>query len=169
MSVTSIVYGAFYGCSGLTSITIPESVKRIGGYAFSDCSSLTSITISEGVTSIGDYAFSGCSGLQEMYCYAEQVPATGNNPFYGISLNEATLYVPANAIEDYKSAILWSDFGTILPITSDTPVAVQNVEASGVKSLHDAYSLDGRRLTAPKRGLNILRMSNGSTKKVVVK
>ena len=121
------------------------------------------------VTSIGKSAFQNCSGLREMYCYAEQVPATGDYTLSGISLNEATLYVPANAIEDYKSAILWSDFGTILPITSDTPVAVQNVEASGVKSLHDAYSLDGRRLTAPKRGLNILRMSNGSTKKVVVK
>ena len=51
------------GCSGLTSITIPNSVTSIGNSAFSYCSGLTSITIPNSVTSIGDYAFSYCSGL----------------------------------------------------------------------------------------------------------
>ena len=58
-SVTSIGYAAFYACSGLTSITIPNSVTRIGNNAFSGCSGLTSITIPNSVTSIGSEAFSG--------------------------------------------------------------------------------------------------------------
>jgi len=62
-SVTSIGNSAFYGCSGLTSITIPNSVTSIGEGAFSGCSGLTSITIPNSVTSIGEGAFSGCSGL----------------------------------------------------------------------------------------------------------
>ena len=62
-SVTSIGQCAFYGCSGLTSVTIPNSVTSIGNYAFSNCSGLTSVTIPNSVTSIGDYAFAGCSGL----------------------------------------------------------------------------------------------------------
>ncbi len=62
-SVTSIVDYAFYGCSGLTSLTIPNSITSIVDYAFSGCSSLTSITIPNSVTSIGTEAFSGCSSL----------------------------------------------------------------------------------------------------------
>ena len=62
-SVTAIDYSAFYGCSGLTSVNIPNSVTAIGNSAFSGCSGLTSITIPNSVTSIGIQAFKGCSGL----------------------------------------------------------------------------------------------------------
>lgn len=61
--VTSIGNYAFCGCSGLTSIDIPNSVVSIGYQAFYSCKGLTSVTIPNSVTSIGDYAFSNCSGL----------------------------------------------------------------------------------------------------------
>ena len=64
-SVTSIGQSAFLGCSSLTSIEIPNSVTSIGNYAFSDCSSLTSIEIPNSVTSIGTNPF-GCSGLVQI-------------------------------------------------------------------------------------------------------
>ena len=59
----NILYGAFSGCTGLTSITIPDSVTSIGNFAFESCTNLTSITIPDSVTSIGNYAFCYCTGL----------------------------------------------------------------------------------------------------------
>ena len=64
---SSIGGHAFYGCKGLTSITIPDSVTSIGDSAFEGCSDLTSITIGNGVTSIGLWAFSGCNGMTDVY------------------------------------------------------------------------------------------------------
>ena len=61
--VTGIGKGAFYGCTGLTSVTIPNSVTSIGEKAFYGCGSLTSVTIPNSFTSIGYCAFQGCTGL----------------------------------------------------------------------------------------------------------
>ena len=66
-SVTSIGYKAFYGCTGLTSVTIPDSVTSIGREAFYGCTGLTSVTIGKGVTSFGSDAFRGCDKLQDIY------------------------------------------------------------------------------------------------------
>ncbi len=62
-TVTEIDGSAFYKCTDLTSVTIPNTITIIGAYTFSECTSLTSITIPNSVTTIGRGAFSNCSGL----------------------------------------------------------------------------------------------------------
>ena len=81
---TSIGSGAFQNCSGLISVTIPNSITSIGAYAFSDCSGLTSITIPENVTNIGDRAFAYCSNLTQIIYNAVSVSdfTSSSNVFY---------------------------------------------------------------------------------------
>ena len=83
-SVTSIGVSAFYNCSGLTSIAIGNSVTSIGGLAFYNCSGLTSITIPNSVTSIGNYAFYNCSSLTSV-TIPNSVTSIGNDAFSGCS------------------------------------------------------------------------------------
>ena len=64
--VTSIGESAFCGCTGLTGIVLPGSVTSIGEYAFSNCESLTAIEIPAGVTTLGNSAFFGCDNLKEV-------------------------------------------------------------------------------------------------------
>ena len=65
-SVTEIGYYAFYGCTGLTSVTIPSSVTKIENNTFKECTGLTSVTIPSSVTVIGEHAFGGCTGLKNI-------------------------------------------------------------------------------------------------------
>ena len=58
---------AFDGCTGLTEITIPDTVTKIGDYAFYGCSYLSNIVVPSGVASIGNYAFGECTRLKKLY------------------------------------------------------------------------------------------------------
>ena len=91
-SVTSIGGCAFVGCSGLTSITIPNSVTSIGGGAFNSCSSLTSITIPNSVTSIEKSTFAGCSSLTSI-TIPNSVTSIGDGAFRGCS-NLTDVHIP---------------------------------------------------------------------------
>ncbi len=95
-NVTSIGRRAFYGCSDLTSVTIPSSVTSIGESAFEGCSGLTSVTISEGVTSIGEYAFSDCSSLTAVYSKMK-IPCGIYNVFNG----SPVFYIPLGSTDKY--------------------------------------------------------------------
>ena len=81
-SVKSIGNYAFYNCTNITSVIIPNSVTNIGSYAFGGCSGLTSVTIPDSVTDIGSSAFSGCRGLTSV-TIPDSVTDIGSYAFYG--------------------------------------------------------------------------------------
>ena len=163
-SVTSIDWGTFYGCSGLTSLSIPSSVTSIGKNAFNGCSGLASLSIPSSVTSIGDYAFEGCSGLTSIYAYPEKLPKLGTGVFYRCDAKNCTVYVPIGTFGDY-----WlSEFGYFENIVEFDATGIDKVTTSTDAKELSRYSVNGQRLSAPAKGLNIVKYSDGSVKKVTV-
>ena len=76
-SLTEIPYNAFFNCSNLNSILIPEGVRSIGDGAFSGCTSLSDISIAQSVTTIGNSTFAGCTSLTEII-FPQNVASIGN-------------------------------------------------------------------------------------------
>ena len=162
--ITSIDSEAFSGCSGLTSLSLPSGLTSIDFNAFSGCSGLISLSFPSGITSIGGYAFSGCSGLTSIYVYAEKLPNMESDVFDGCDAKKCTVYVPKGTYDDY-----WlSEFGYFENIVEFDPTGINNVITSNDTKELSRYSLNGQRLSAPTKGLNIVKYSDGSVKKVVV-
>ena len=81
-TVHTIHEHAFDGCTGLASITIPDNVSLIKDYAFNNCSSLTSVSLPNNITTIPKYAFYGCSSLRSV-TIPSNVTGIGQYAFYG--------------------------------------------------------------------------------------
>ena len=162
--ITSIGSEAFSGCSGLTSLSLPSGLTSIDFNAFSGCSGLTSLSFPSGITSIGGKAFSGCSGLTSIYVYAEKLPNMESDVFDGCDAKKCTVYVPKGTYDDY-----WlSEFGYFENIVEFEATGINNVITSNDAKELSRYSVNGQRLSAPTKGLNIVKYSNGSVKKVAV-
>lgn len=129
-TVADIGVGAFQ-YSALTSIIIPNGVTKIWAGAFHHCTSLKSVTLPNSITQIQRDAFRDCTALTTVVCEAVQVPDCQHNIFANIPFLEATLYVPKESLEEYKSAIYWKDFGTILPIA---PTGTENTHSKNNNS-----------------------------------
>ena len=163
-NVTSIGRSTFYGCSGLTSLTIPSSVTSIGETAFYGCSGLTSLTIPSNVTSIGDEALGNCSGLTSIYVYPKKLPELGEFIFNGCDAKNCTVYVPTGTYDVY-----WcSEFDYFEKIVEFDPTGIDKVTTSTDAKEVSRYSVNGQRLSAPSKGLNIVKYSDGRVKKIAV-
>ena len=163
-SVTEIGELAFLNCRGLTNFTIPSGVTSIGRGAFFCCYGLISLTIPSSVTAIGSRAFNYCSGLTSIYAYMEKLPETGSNLFLGCDEKNCTVYVPKGTGDDY----FVSEFGFFSHIVEFDATGIDKTTTSTDVEEVSRYSLNGQRLVGPTKGLNIVKYSDGSVKKVAV-
>ncbi len=191
-SVTRIGKVAFYNCDGLISITIGNNVNTIGDYAFAYCHGLNSVIIPNSVTHICDNAFYDCGltsvtigcgvksiGHEAFLCddlisvkslirnLFEIEGKSSNEPVFStFTYINATLYVPEGTLIKYKSVKGWRDF---LFIEEGIPSGIEGVKTDVDKTEVSRYTLDGKKLSEPQEGINIIKMSDGTTKKVIVK
>lgn len=118
-------------------------VVSIGGGAFEDCSGLTSVTIPNSVTSIGSRAFYYCYGLTSVYCKAT-VPPTANNVPFGNSTIKGTLYVPTGCKDAYEAVDPWRNFWNIEEMDySGVDSAIADEEAMHVSVENGMINVSG--------------------------
>ena len=123
-SVTSIGNSAFYQCTELTSVTIPESITTIGILAFNYCPLLTSIIIPKSVTHIGRYAFLSCVKLASI-TIPESVTIIGGDAFSGTAWYDNQ---PDGVI--YINRVLYKYKGT-MPENTHIDIREETVSISG--------------------------------------
>ena len=163
-NVTSISSRAFSGCSSLKNITLPTRIFEIGDYAFYGCSNLNSLTLSYELREISEYAFCDCNGLTSIYVYADKVPKMREDVFKGCDAKKCTIYVPKGTYADYRS----SEFGYFENIVEFDVTDIDKTTTSTDIEEVSRYSVNGQRLVGPTKGLNIVKYSDGSVKKVAV-
>ena len=145
-SVTYISSSAFAHCGGLTRVTIGNSVKGIGRHAFTWCRGLTSVTIGSSVTGIGDSAFYLCSNIDSIICYAATPPQLGVDVF-DVESDDATVIVPCETMNTYKSDIWWNMFFTnYVEAGCNKEIVTYNIEISICDG--DSYDFNGTELAA---------------------
>lgn len=170
-SIVSIGKNAFSECTNLPLCIIPNSVKTIGSYVFYGCKYLKAVVIGSGCEYIDYNVFGGCFYMEDVYCYAKIVPNT-HNAVFGLSyVGYATLHVLDASLQDYKDSSTWSKFAEIVPlIESDPkPTKIVGVKKDTSRSEIDYFSLNGEHLSTPRKGINIVIMSDGTVLKKIFK
>ena len=131
-SITSIKWGAFSNCSGLTSVTISNGVGIIDEFAFAGCIGLTSVAIPSSLTSIKYRAFYYCPSLLNFYCYAKNAPEIEDDVFKEANIENATLHVPTASVSEYKAAPDWKTFKKIEALWDEAVIAKYDLCGDGV-------------------------------------
>ena len=162
---TEISENEFYGCTNLKEVKIGEGVTTIGNWAFSGCSSLDFFSFGSAVQTIGQEAFSDCTAMTKLISKAATPPTCGTQALDDINKWNCRLQVPAHTLSLYQAAPQWKEFFFIEEATGIKGITGDNTTSKA--TITTSYDLNGKQFSQPQKGLNILKMSDGTTRKVV--
>lgn len=157
--VTSLERGAFSNCSSLDSITLQEGITEIGDQVFKGCSGLKKLSLPSTLTTIGDEAFAGCNSLAYVVNYAT-VPQTITDKVFS---TYDTLCVPTGSVQAYMSAYGWQRFY----VTGGADNGVESIANGEEVYPVGYYTPDGMHVDENYSGIVIVKMSDGTTRKVL--
>lgn len=189
-AITEIPEEAFAYCGYLHEIKLPAELKRIGYRAFCGSpyigsfgglkipSKVTEIApeafyksfqdievleLPASLKTVGDYAFAECSA-KVIYAYMSEPFPLKDADFNGLPRSECKLYVPKGCAKKYRQAEVWKEFD----IEEMDGTGIEGVTNDSTVTEVSRYNANGNMLTAPAKGLNIVRYSDGTVKKVMV-
>lgn len=139
-AVVAVNKFAFYGCTGLTAVVVPEGVMAIRQAAFSGCTSLADVTLPSTLDSLGNTAFYDCP-LTALTCNATVPPVAGSTTFGNVPVATCSLLVPCTSLGDYSTTSPWSNFQNINSMgCTATVVATVNHIDRGTVSGSGSYN-----------------------------
>lgn len=147
-SVTEIFAASFTGM-GIEEFVIPKTISKIGNYIF---------TFNDNLEKVISYIEEPFDVSEEAFCYSKE---ENEEPVF----TSATLYVPVGTLQKYQAAKGWNKFSNIVEMESTGINAINTVDASDA----EWFSIDGKRLNAPQKGLNIIREKGKVTRKIIIK
>ncbi|MDE6006966.1 MAG: leucine-rich repeat protein [Muribaculaceae bacterium] len=124
---------SFKGCKNLSYVTIPDGCRlsSIGARAFQNCAGIEWVSLSDKITSLGANSFDGCSSIRYIKSF-NIVPPVGLPNFSENVIENSTVFVPAESLDDYKDADLWWEFFNIRPIGDGVFVTYLNLDKTEV-------------------------------------
>lgn len=170
-----IADGASFRNYNIETLVIPDNIKTIGHFAFQGCHNLKTVYLGKNIESLGQIFMNGVEKLEEIYCYAvtpyhlAELNYDYKEEYYFFDYdyqklyNTVKLHVPKGSLEAYKSAKVWRLFDNIDEFEATD---IDNVVNSSDNAPTAIYDANGMKRQSLAKGLNIIRMANGSVKKV---
>lgn len=165
--ITTLEKDLFGSCESLSSVELSEGLTAVKEFVFENCSSLKTVTFPSTLTTLSNSTSFGWSP-ESLYFLGTQ-PATGewtdDEPFYGL-YTKTKVYVPESAFDDYKQSTVFKKFFDEGNLLTFSTTGINTVKDSRIVPVM-WFDLSGRQLSAPQKGINIVKMSDGSLRKVM--